>query len=199
MNYAEYNEKIALLNEISSQLEYMYIENGGEVTEETMELTARIDELADLLSKDGMDFLGGWLKAKEDKKKALKAEKDYISRQIEANDSSIEFVKNQVTYLMDRIGMVKTEKSTRGYQFTRTESKTTAVDKTLIDVLYKEKAQEALAAANIPSYIKVSLTGSVDAFNLAVENHAVPEGDEEIFATYTKQTVRFTKPKASKE
>ena len=199
MTYAEFNEAINQLNAAMADLENLYIENGGEVTEDTEDLETLISLLTGMINKEGLDFLGAWLKGKEDKKKALKAEKDYITRQIEANDRSIEFIKSRIGFVMDIQGVEKTEKSLRGYQFTRTISETTAVDKAVLDILYKEKILGILSDNGIPPYVKVSLSGSSQAYQIAVDNHAVPEGDEAIFSLCVKPTVRFTKPKASKE
>lgn len=199
MTYAEFNEAINQLNAAMADLENLYIENGGEVTEDTEDLETLISLLTGMINKEGLDFLGAWLKGKEDKKKALKAEKDYITRQIEANDRSIEFIKARIGFVMDIQGVEKTEKSLRGYQFTRTISETTAVDKGVLDALYKEKILGILSDNGIPPYVKITLSGSSQAYQIAVENHAVPEGDEMIFASCIKPTVRFTKPKASKE
>ena len=80
MNYKEFEELLHKLGNVTIELENAYIEGEGEVTEETEKLEDVKADLKELLTTEGVDFLGRWLKAKEDKKKALKAEKDFIDR-----------------------------------------------------------------------------------------------------------------------
>lgn len=194
MDYKELNQALATLDQAINTLEDLYIEGEGEITEETEQLEAQISSLKVLLSGEGIDLLGGWLKAKEDKKKSLKAEKDYITRQISAIDETIDFIKDKVTEVMKATGQDKI-KGDRGYSFTATHSVKTDVDKDVLKALYADKVEEAIRAAHIPAYVGVSLTASSTKAN----ELGVLEGDEEIFSTTEKDTVTFRKPKASKE
>ena len=139
-------------------------------------------------------MLGGWLKAKEDRKKALKAEKDYITRQMTAIDGTIDFIKDKITEVLKKTGKDKV-KGERGYSFTASHSVKTEVDKDVLKALYADKVEEAIRAAHIPAYVGVSLTAS----STKASEFGVLEGDEEIFTTTEKDTVTFRKPKASKE
>ena len=194
MDYKEMNQVLANLDQAINTLEDLYIEGEGEVTEETEQLEAQIASFKELLSGEGIDLLGGWLKAKEDRKKSLKAEKDYITRQMSAIDETIDFIKDKVTEVMKATGQEKI-KGDRGYSFTATHSVKTDVDKDVLKALYADKVEEAIRAAHIPAYISVSLTASSTKAN----ELGVLEGDEEIFSTTEKDTVTFRKPKASKE
>jgi len=194
MDYKELNQVLANLDQAMFTLEDLYIEGEGEVTEETEQMEAQISGLKELLTKDGIDLLGGWLKAKEDKKKSLKAEKDYITRQMSAIDETIEFIKDKITEVMKATGQEKI-KGDRGYSFTASHSVKTEVDKDVLKALYADKVEEAIRAAHIPAYVGVSLTASSTRAN----ELGVLEGDEEIFSTTEKDTVTFRKPKASKE
>ena len=194
MDYKEMNQVLANLDQAINTLEDLYIEGEGEVTEETEQLEAQIASLKELLSGEGIDLLGGWLKAKEDKKKSLKAERDYITRQMAAIDETIEFIKDKITEVMKATGQEKI-KGDRGYSFTASHSVKTEVDKDVLKVLYADKVEEAIRAAHIPAYVGVSLTASSTKAN----ELGVLEGDEEIFSTTEKDTVTFRKPKASKE
>ena len=91
------NQVLANLDQAINTLEETYIENEGEVTEETEQMESEISGLQELLSTEGIDLLGGWLKAKEDRKKSLKAEREYITRQMAAIDETIEFIKDKIT------------------------------------------------------------------------------------------------------
>ena len=194
MDYKELNQVLATLDQATIALEETYMENEGEITEETEQMEQEISGLQELLTTEGIDLLGGWLKAKEDKKKSLKAEKDYITRQMAAIDETIDFIKDKVTEVMKATGQEKI-KGDRGYSFTATHSVKTDVDKDVLKALYADKVEEAIRAAHIPAYVGVSLTASSTKAN----ELGIMEGDEEIFSTTEKDTVTFRKPMASKE
>ena len=194
MDYKEMNQVLVNLDQTINTLEETYMENEGEITEETEQMEQEIAGLQELLTTEGIDLLGGWLKAKEDKKKSLKAEKDYITRQLAAIDETIEFIKDKITEVMKATGQEKI-KGDRGYSFTATHSVKTDVDKDVLKALYADKVEEAIRAAHIPAYVGVTLTASSTKAN----ELGVLEGDEEIFSTTEKETVTFRKPKASKE
>lgn len=194
MDYKEMNQVLVNLDQAINTLEETYMENEGEITEETEQMEQEISGLQELLTTEGIDLLGGWMKAKEDKKKSLKAEKDYITRQMAAIDETIDFIKDKVTEVMKVTGQEKI-KGDRGYSFTATHSVKTDVDKDVLKALYADKVEEAIRAAHIPAYISVSLTASSTKAN----ELGVLDGDKEIFSTTEKDTVTFRKPKASKE
>jgi hypothetical protein len=194
MDYKEMNQILADLDQAMVTLEETYIENDGEVTEETEQLEAQIPGLQELLTGEGIDLLGGWLKAKEDRKKSLKAEKDYITRQMAAIDETIDFIKGKISQVLKATGQEKV-KGDRGYSFTATISSKTEVDKDVLKAIYADKVEEAIRAAHVPAYVGVTLTAS----STKAADLGVVEGDEEIFVTTEKPSVRFTKPRASKE
>lgn len=194
MDYSLFTQVLSDLDRKMDALEDLYIENEGEVTEETEQAEAEISGLQELLSGEGIDMLGGWLKAKEDRKKALKAEKDYITRQMTAIDGTIDFIKDKITEVLKKTGKDKV-KGDRGYSFTASHSVKTEVDKDVLKKNYEGKVEEAIRAAGVPAYVGVSLTASSTKAN----ELGVLEGDEEIFSTTEKDTVTFRKPKASKE
>lgn len=195
MEYRELNQVLAELDQAASSLEETYIENGGEVTEETEQMEQEISGLQELLTKDGIDLLGGWLKAKEDRKKSLKAEKDYITRQMAAIDETIEFIKAKVNQVLVATGQEKV-KGDRGYSFAATTSTKTEVDKEVLRNNYSELAEAAIRSSSIiPEYIGITLTAS----STKASEIGLRPGDEALFVTTEKPSVRFTKPRASKE
>lgn len=191
MDYKEMNQHLAELDQAMVTLEETYIENEGEVTEETEQMEAQISGLKELLTGEGIDLLGGWLKAKEDKKKALKAEKDYISRQMSAIDETIDFIKTKVNQILVATGQEKV-KGARGYAFAATTSTKTEVDKELLNEWYLPDIENALAEMGIPNWVTITLGAKVS---------DVPAGTElpAVFKVTEKPSVRFTKPRASKE
>ena len=194
MDYKELNQVLVNLDQAINTLEDLYIEGEGEVTEETEQMEEHISGLKELLTRDGIDLLGGWLKGKEDRKKTLKAEKDYITRQMAAIDESIEFIKGKVNEVLVATGQEKI-KGDRGYSFAATTSVKTEVDKDVLKTIYADRIEEAIRAAHIPAYVGVTLTAS----STKAAELGIVEGDEEIFHTTEKPSVRFTKPRASKE
>lgn len=194
MDYKDINNALLELTSAFDNLEFLYIEGDGEVTEETERIEAQISRLRDLLTTEGVDFLGGWLKAKEDRKKALKAENAYITRKMAAIDDTIEFIKGKISEVMLATGQDKLVGS-RGYSFKAADSVKTEVDKDTLNENYSDKVEAAIRAANVPAYIGVTLTAS----STKADEVGVVAGDEGLFLRTVKQTVRFTKPRASKE
>lgn len=194
MDYKEMNQVLEQLDQATIALEELFVENEGEVTEETERMESEISGLKDLLTGEGIDLLGGWLKAKEDRKKALKAEKDYVTRQMAAVDETIEFIKTKINQVMVATGQEKV-KGARGYSFAATISTKTEVDKDVLKRCYGDIVEGAIRAAGVPAYVGVSLTAS----STRAKEDGIQDGDEDIFVTTEKPSVRFTKPRASKE
>lgn len=194
MDYKELQQALSQLEEVMNNLEELYILNEGECTEESERMEVEVDTLKGLLSGDGIDMLGRWLKSKEDRKKALKAEKDYISRQMASIDKGIEYIKSMINKVMVATGQEKV-KGDRGYSFATTISTKTDINKDVLKALYADKVEEAIRSAHIPAYVGVSLTAS----STKATELGVVEGDEDIFVTMSKPSVRFGKPKANTE
>lgn len=66
MTHTDIRSALAELSAIASDLERIYLENGGEVTEETASLEDRLSVIQELLTTEGVDDLGRWLSAKQD-------------------------------------------------------------------------------------------------------------------------------------
>ena len=194
MDYKELQQALSQLEEVMTNLEELYILNEGECTEESERMEVEVDTLKGLLSGDGIDMLGRWLKSKEDRKKALKAEKDYITRQMASIDKGIEYIKSMINKVMVTTGLEKV-KGDRGYSFATTTSTKTDINKDVLKALYADKVEEAIRSAHIPAYVGVTLTAS----STKATELGVVEGDEDIFVTMSKPSVRFGKPKANTE
>lgn len=194
MDYKELQQALSQLEEVMTNLEELYILNEGECTEESESMEVEVDTLKELLSGDGIDMLGRWLKSKEDRKKSLKAEKDYITRQMASIDKGIEYIKSMINKVMVATGLEKV-KGDRGYSFVTTTSTKTDINKDVLKALYADKVEEAIRSAHIPAYVGVTLTAS----STKATELGVVEGDEDIFVTMSKPSVRFGKPKANTE
>ena len=193
MDYKEMNQVLADLDQAMFKLEETYIENGGEVTEETEQMEEQISGLKELLTGEGIDLLGGWLKSKEDKKKSLKAEKDYITRQIAAIDETIEFIKSKINHVMVATGQEKI-KGVRGYSFTAMNSVKTDILKDALNDAYLEIAQVGARMNGLPDWVNVQLKTTATEIKESGDGNALSFIEET-----STPSVRFTKPRASKE
>ena len=194
MNNKEINSLIESLNASMWAFENYMVENDGVCDEASDQMEEQIGILKELLTTEGIDSLGRWLKAKEDEIKSLKAEKDYITRKINAATSTIDYIKTQMNKILTAAHMQEI-KGANGYKFQVTTSTKTEVDKDVLKTIYADRIEEAIRAAHIPAYVGVTLTAS----STKAAEFGVVEGDEEIFHTTEKPSVRFTKPRASKE
>lgn len=190
MNYAELKETLDNLSRATANLEDLYIESDGEVTEEAEAVEAEISDLRTLLTSDGADLLGRWLKAKEDRKKALKAEKDYVSRQIAAVDKTIDFIKGKINEVLAAIGEEKVT-GNLGYSFAVATSVKTSVDKDILNEAYLDKVKAAVADI-LPDDVTITLGASVSKLD---EGSDLPSYYNRVISP----SVRFIKPKANKE
>ena len=194
MNNKEINSMIESLNASMWAFENYMVENDGVCDEASDQMEEQIGILKELLTTEGIDSLGRWLKAKEDEIKSLKAEKDYITRKINAATSTIDYIKTQMNKILTAAHMQEI-KGANGYKFQVTTSTKTEVDKDVLKTIYADRIEEAIRAAHIPAYVGVTLTAS----STKAAEFGIVEGDEEIFHTTEKPSVRFTKPRASKE
>lgn len=189
MTNKDIQEAVAALNFASAELEGIYTENGGEITEDTELAEERIEALKNLLTTDGVDSLGRWLKSKEDEVKSLKAEKDYITRKINAANGTIDYIKKEVNYLLESVGEEKI-KGSNGYSFTRTISSTTSVDKDILNEMYAQKVAEVVQGL-LPPDVTVTLGASVS----GVVGDVLPP----YYIRTETPTTKFAKPRAKKE
>lgn len=194
MNNKEINSLIESLNASMWAFENYMVENDGVCDEASDQMEEQIGILKELLTTEGIDSLGRWLKAKEDEIKSLKAEKDYITRKINAATGTIDYIKTQMNNILTAAQMQEI-KGANGYKFQVTTSTKTEVDKDVLKTIYADRIEEAIRAAHIPAYVGVTLTAS----STKAAEFGIVEGDEEIFHTTEKPSVRFTKPRASKE
>ena len=193
MNNTEIRDALYKLQQMEFLLDEEYENNGGEVTDFTEQQEESIAALQELLTTEGVDSLGRWLKSKEDEIKTLKAEKDAVTRKINAVNNTIDYIKTQINLIMTQTGVEKVKGTF--YSFAPTTSVKTEVDKDLLKILYEDKVKTAMIQARIPAYVGVTLTASTT----KAKELGVVEGDEGLFTETTSQSVRFTKPRASKE
>ena len=189
MNTNEIKSAIAELNALTLDLEYDYIENGGEVTEETEHKEAVIAELKNLLDTEGVDSLGRWLKSKQDEIAAAKAEVAAAQNRVKSLQRTEEYIKSEISRILFA---TETEK-VKGtfYSFAQSTSTKASVNQEALDAKWLEKAEKAVRKAKVPAYIQVALKTTTTALREA-------EALEFLEETSTP-SVKFTKPRAVKE
>lgn len=191
MNNKEITNAIAELYRTANSLEELYIENGGEITDETAEKEDQVEAIKTLLNGEGIDSLGRWMKAKEDERDTLKAEKAAIDRRIKAVNNTLDYIKYQVGQVLRATGCEKAKGL--AYSFSQATSTKNAVNQEALDAAYLERAEAALRHALIPEYVHITLKATTTELNAA-------GGDALGFIeTTTTETCRFTKPRAVKE
>lgn len=194
MNNKEINSLIESLNASMWAFENYMVENDGVCDEASDQMEEQIGILKELLTTEGIDSLGRWLKAKEDEIKSLKAEKDYITRKINAATGTIDYIKTQMNKILTAAQMQEI-KGANGYKFQVTTSTKTEVDKEILKELFLDKVEKKLRGGKNP-VIPADVT-----FSLGASVSLVPEGA--VLPSYYKRTsspsCKFTKPRASKE
>lgn len=190
METKEIKRAIDDLATMSYLLEDDYVNNGGEVTEETERKERQIAALKELLTTEGIDSLGHWLKAKEDEVANLKAEKAYIDRKIKANAQTMDYIKKVANDILKAAG-VEAVKGALGYKFTRYESVKTSVLTDELDKDWLDLVTKAARDAGLPDCIDVALKTTATRLEDAYYDQYVNRE--------TADTCKFNKPRVAKE
>ena len=194
MNNKEINSLIESLNASMWAFENYMVENDGVCDEASDQMEEQIGILKALLTTEGIDSLGRWLKAKEDEIKSLKAEKDYITRKINAATGTIDYIKTQMNKILTAAQMEEI-KGANGYKFQVTTSTKTEVNKEILKELFLDKVEKKLRGGKnpvIPADVTLSLGASV---SLVPEGAVLPS----YYIRTSSPSCKFTKPRASKE
>lgn len=194
MNNKEINSLIESLNASMLAFENYMVENDGVCDEASDQIEEQIGILKELLTTEGIDSLGRWLKAKEDEIKSLKAEKDYITRKINAATGTIDYIKTQMNKILTAAQMQEI-KGANGYKFQVTTSIKTEVDKENLKELFQDKVEKKLRGGKnpvIPADVTFSLGASV---SLVPEGAVLPS----YYIRTSSPSCKFSKPRASKE
>lgn len=189
MNNQQINEAIMMLRENTMVLEQTFIDNGGEVTEDTERMAEDIAALQALLNTEGVDSLGRWLKGKQDEIAMYKAEKAAADARIKAAQKTEAYIKEQINRILVATETEKVKGSF--YSFAQTTSTKSAVDEQALDDAYLSKVLIAARTAGLPDSIDVELKTTTT---------RLKEGGLEQYVTETSTpTVKFVKPRAAKE
>ena len=191
-------ETIANISRMKWELETALEENGGELTEELLDQYNALEDMKALLSGEGIDDLGRWLKSVQDEIAARKAEADAAARKVKNLKGYEDYVKLLIGQAIDALDLPtndKGEKVAKGafYGFKRTSSTKSQLDAEALDAAYLDLVTEAARAAGLPGCIDVELKTTTSRLNEAGEDFAVFVDVE------TSDTVKFTKPRKAAE
>lgn len=190
MNTQEISAALADMARTSIYLEQIYEENGGEITEETTALEDQAAAIRTLLTTEGIDSLGRWLKSKEDEKATYKAEKAAADRRIKSIDKTIDFIKREIGRILRETGQERVKGTF--YTFKQLDSQKTTFDAEALDAEYLDLVTEAARNAGLPACIDVALKTSASRL----------QEDERLAALVNVEetkTCSFTKPKKAEE
>lgn len=190
MTIREINELIEGIRRSSCELEDIYIENEGEVTEDAVRTEAVIDRLKELLAGEGIDALGRWLKAKEDELAAAKAEARVARLRVKSVENTVAYIKGRVGDALDALGEEKAKGSY--YSFARSVSSKSSVDIEEINKAYLAQVDFAARKVGLPTCIDIVLKTTTTALNEAGLGEHYIIVDE-------APAVRFGKPRKDKE
>lgn len=195
MTHTDIRSALAELSAIASDLESIYLENGGEVTEETTSLEDRLSVIRELLTTEGVDDLGRWLSAKQDEIVRWKNEKALANARMLAAQKSEVYIKALIAGVLRATGTEKVKGDY--YSFAQGDSKKSEVLTDVLDADYLEAATEAARNAGLPPFVDVCLKARVsDIQAYADANNG--EGMEYICTT-VEPAVKFSKPRKAKE
>ena len=190
MNYQDIQSAMAALYHANENFDAIMEENGGELTPEAEDLENVKNALQDLLTGEGIDSLGRWLKAKEDEKATFKAEKAAADRRIKAVDKTIDFIKHEIGRVLRATGQEKVKGTF--YSFSQFDSTKTSFDAKALDEKFLDMVTEAARNAGLPASVDVAL--KTTATRLQED-----ENLSELVSVETSETCKFTKPKKEKE
>lgn len=195
MTHTDIRSALAELSAIASDLESIYLENGGEVTEETTSLEDRLSVIQELLTTEGVDDLGRWLSAKQDEIVRWKNEKALANARMLAAQKSEAYIKALIAGVLRATGTEKVKGAY--YSFAQGMSTKNEVLTDALDADYLEAATEAARSAGLPPFVDVCLKARVsDIQAYADANNG--EGLEYVNTT-VEPAVKFSKPRKAKE
>lgn len=191
MTTKEFNELMARIYGAGQELDSLYCESEGEVTEQTENLEAEIYAMLQILAGDGIDDLGRTKMRIAHEIEDTKA----IIKHLQAKVKRLEGFSDRINYLVGAalrlLGQDKV-KGTLGYSFTQYTSDTCRADDAAIKELFQNKAVECLKANGFPEWITCKLSASIS---------MVPEGVElpEYFTRTITETSKFGKPRSAND
>lgn len=192
MTIKEIRDILNRLREEKFRLQCELEDNGGEVTESVLSREEAIASLKTLLlSKEGVDSLGRFMRSNQDEVQGFKDEKKHLDSLIKKTEGYNDFLLGLIDEILKECG-VENAKGNLGYSFTTHTSVTTSVDTKMLRERFLKRAQEAILSVGIPSDVTISLSASIS---------KVSEGSEipEWYNVSSVDRATFRKPIRAKE
>lgn len=160
LKYKDVRDALHRLKAIQFALNNEYEENGGEVTESTLDKEQMIDTIKYMLQNGGTDKLARLLNSVKSDIDQYKDEQKFLKRQQEKCENFQEDILECVDIAMRALGEEKI-KGDFGYTFTQHISSSTKPDNKLIKELYYKDVERAIRNAGVcPDHITFTLSAS---------------------------------------
>ena len=161
MTVREIRDILERLREEKFRLQVELEDNGGEVTESVLSREEAIASLKQLLlSKDGVDSLGRFMRANQYEIQGYRDEKKHLDVLIKKTESYNDLLLGLIDEALKECE-VECAKGGLGYSFTHNTSVTTSVDTKMLRERFLKKAQDAMYAAGVPNDVTISLSASI--------------------------------------
>lgn len=187
LKYKDIRDAIFRLKAVQFALNNEYEDNGGEVTESTIDKEEMIATIKYMLENGGTDKLARLLNSVRADIEQYKDEQKFLKRQQEKCENFQEDILECTDIAMRALGKEKL-KGDFGYSFTQHIASSTKPDQKLIRELYYKDVEKAIRDARVcPDHITFTLSASS---SLLKEGEDMPD----YFTTTSKSRATFRKP-----
>lgn len=185
--YKDIRDALYRLKAVQFALNNEYEENGGEVTESTMNKEEMIEAVKFMLENGGVDKLARVLNSIKHDIDQYKNEQEYLKRQQKKVENFQEDVLECIDIAMRALGEDKV-KGDFGYSFSTHVASSTKPDTKLIKEMYFTAVEKAIRDAKVcPDHITFTLSASS---SLLKEGEDMPD----YFTTTSRARATFRKP-----
>ena len=188
LRYKDIRDAIYRLKAVQFALNNEYEENGGEVTESTINKEEMIETIKYMLENGGTDKLARLLNSVKADIDQYKTEQQFLKRQQEKCENFQEDILECTDIALRALGKEKL-KGDFGYSFTTHISSSTKPDQKMIREMFYKDVEKAIRDAKVcPDHITFTLSASC---NLLKEGEDMPD----YFTTTSKSRATFRKPR----
>lgn len=187
LKYKDIRDAIFRLKAVQFALNNEYEDNGGEVTESTIDKEEMIATIKYMLENGGTDKLARLLNSVRADIEQYKDEQKFLKRQQEKCENFQEDILECTDIAMRALGKEKL-KGDFGYSFTQHIASSTKPDQKLIRELFYKDVEKAIRDAKVcPDHIT---------FTLSASSSMLKEGEDmpDYFTTTSKSRATFRKP-----
>lgn len=187
LKYKDIRDAIFRLKAVQFALNNEYEDNGGEVTESTIDKEEMIATIKYMLENGGTDKLARLLNSVRADIEQYKDEQKFLKRQQEKCENFQEDILECTDIAMRALGKEKL-KGDFGYSFTQHIASSTKPDQKLIRELFYKDVEKAIRDAKVcPDHITFTLSASC---SMLKEGEDMPD----YFTTTSKSRATFRKP-----